>query len=404
MRATLAGAWAGMQPALQALRYIVATLADDVRRGDWGAAWQDALAMGQAAISRFTAWMSSTALPAIRAHLGAWSAAFGTWASGLWGTTLAPALGAFANQVVGWIDAAATTLETHTDQWAQAFADWLVPVTTGTPGRLDGFLAVAVQWVDTKGAPAFVHLGNALGAALLKGMVDILKNATIGTFMDFWQKVPTPRLGGIDLDWTHYLPGGAATQQAAQQRATAVQQAAVPPPTSGGPTAQQLTTAAHAAVVALGITPPTPGGAGTPALAMAGGQEGVLRRATTAAFQDALTAAARAGNPLTAAFQQQQAAQQAATRAAASTTGTGNQQTAGGTGLLGGGGTTVNITVSVGTGAVQVQQGAGTTAEPQTRDYGLKVGEAIADALARFARAERAIVTPPRPATGGARG
>jgi hypothetical protein len=89
---------------------------------------------------------------------------------------------------------------------------------------------------------------------------------------------------------------------------------------------------------------------------------------------------------------------------AASSTGV-QQQTAGGTGLLGGGGPTINITVSVGTGAVQVQQGAGgTTADAATRDYGLGVGEAIADALARFARAERAIVTPPRPATGGARG
>jgi TP901 family phage tail tape measure protein len=416
MRATLASAWAGIQPTLQTLRYIMGTLADDVRRGDWGAAWRDALAMGQAAISRFTDWLGSTALPAIRAHLGAWSAAFGTWATGLWSSTLQPALGVFANQVVGWIDTAATTLDQHTNQWAQAFADWLVPVTNGTPGRLDGFLAVAVQWVDTKGAPAFVHLGNALGAALLKGMFDILKNITIGTFMDFWQKVPTPRLGGIDLDWTHYLPGGAATQNTAQQRAAALQQvtqntaqqraaalqqvtqntAALPPPTSG-PTAEQLTTAAHAAVVALGITPPRPGGATTVALEMAGGQEGVLRRAATAALQDALAATARAGNPLTAAFQQQAAEQ----RVIAPTVGTSTTPSAGSTQLLGGGGTTVNITVSVGAGAVQVRSGPGAT--ETTRDYGLKIGEKIADALAVFARAEQAVTPAARTALPGAR-
>lgn len=122
----------------------------------------------------------------------------------------------------------------------------------------------------------------------------------------------------------------------------------------------------------------------------------------TAALQDAIAQAARAGNPLAAGFQQQAAAQRAI---APATLGAGNQQpSAGSTQLLGGGGTTVNITVSVGTGAVQVQQGAGPQAETQTRDYGLKIGEKIADALAQFARAERAVISPPRPHAGGARG
>jgi hypothetical protein len=59
----------------------------------------------------------------------------------------------------------------------------------------------------------------------------------------------------------------------------------------------------------------------------------------------------------------------------------------------------------VGTGAVQVTQDAtGGSATPQTRDYGLKVGEAIADALARFARAEQSVPLPPRHAVGGSRG
>jgi TP901 family phage tail tape measure protein len=115
-------------------------------------------------------------------------------------------------------------------------------------------------------------------------------------------------------------------------------------------------------------------------------------------LQGAITATAAAGNPLTAAFQQQAAEQ----RIIAPTVGTSTQPSAGSTQLLGGGGTTVNITVSVGTGAVQVHSGPG--GEAQTRDYGLKIGEKIADALAVFARAEQAVtIQQPRPALPGAR-
>jgi TP901 family phage tail tape measure protein len=160
-------------------------------------------------------------------------------------------------------------------------------------------------------------------------------------------------------------------------------------PPAGGPAQQQATRELQAAI-------DTTAAAGNPLSAGFTAQQQANQ-----ALQVAITATAAAGNPLTAAFQQQAAEQRVS---APTTLGTSTQPSAGSTQLLGGGGTTVNITVSVGTGAVQVQQGAGPQAETQTRDYGLKVGEQIADALAQFARAERAIITPPRPQAGGARG
>lgn len=392
MRSTLASAWAGIQPVLQTLRYIVGTLADDVRRGDWQAAWRDALAMGQAAISRFTDWLGSTALPAIRAHLSQWSAAFGTWASALWTTTVQPALGAFGGQVVGWMNTAAATIDQHTQEWAQAFADWIAPARTGAGATMTSYTAALTAWFTSDGVQALNRLGSAMGNALMEAMKQAMLHTAKNFGADFLR---TFRDNLAALSGAHAVQW--AWDQATQHGAGGP---AAPPahPQAARQTAQDLAIAAHAAQVALHITPVAQPASSTVALEQAGGMAGVLRRQATQTLTDAIAAVARAGNPLTSAFQQQ-----AAQRVIAPTTlGAGNQQTAGSTQLLGGGGTTVNITVSVGTGAVQVQ--AGGDATTQTRDYGLKVGEKIADALERFARAERAIVTPPRPATGGARG
>jgi TP901 family phage tail tape measure protein len=392
MRATLERAWAGMQPTLQTLHYIVGTLADDVRRGDLAGAWRDALAMGQAAIIRFTDWLASTALPAIRAHLSQWSAAFGTWAGALWTTTVQPALGAFGGQVVGWMNTAAATIDQHTQEWAQAFADWIAPARNGASDTMTSYTAALTAWFTSDGVQALNRLGSAMGNALMEAM----KQAMLHTAKNFGADVlRTFRDNLAALSGAHAVQW--AWDQATQHGAGGP---AAPPahPQAARQTAQDLTIAAHAAQVALGITGAAPPGSSTVALEMAGGLAGVLHQEATRALQDAIAVVAKAGNPLTADFQQQ-----AAQRIMAPTPGgTGSQPSAGSTQLLGGGGTTVNITVSVGTGAVQVHSGPG--AEAQTRDYGLKIGEKIADALAVFARAEQAVtIQQPRPALPGAR-
>jgi hypothetical protein len=281
-------------------------------------------------------------------------------------------------------------------------------VQNSTPGKLDGFLAVAINWVDTKGAPAFVHLGNALGAALLKGMLDILKNITIGTFTDFWNKAPKPSIGGVDLDWTHYLPGGPVDQDNARKRAEAIAQVAQT--TAAAVTAahrqvsaattraaQDSATALHAMYVRLGLPDVTAPPIATGGQALAEGLAAQVRQQ-----QDAQRAALERSLQFGSADHQRAAAALASAAGAGAGNG-GTATTPAAASLLAQGPSTqVNITVQVGSGAVQVQQGG--KADAGTRDYGLKVGEAIADALARFARAEQAVPLPPRHAVAGARG
>ncbi len=458
IRETVDAALSAIQPAIETLRYIIGTLIDDVRRGDWGAAWQDALAMGQAAIGRFTDWLGTTALPAIRAHLGAWSAAFGAWATALWSTAVQPALAGVGTQFVAWMNSTAAAIRTHTQQWATAFAAWLVPAQTASTKGLTAWVTSLQQWVNSDGTQAMVGLANALGDAFVAAIIAVIKNSA-GAFGQAVLYAINPAHAGEQFSLLGTIasplkglfqggletPGGQAsavgtTADAARQaaaRALGIRQAAaqalpatVPPPvttrtvpnvpnaaadawnkwTAQATTATQATrahqratedstTALRAMYVRLGlpdIAPPVRGGAGG---YLAGGEgERIAQH-----YADQRAALERSLQFGSADHQRAAAALASAASAGAGTGAGGTATTPAAASLLAQGPSTqVNITVQVGSGAVQVQQGG--KADAGTRDYGLKVGEAIADALARFARAEQAVPLPPRHAVAGARG
>jgi hypothetical protein len=332
---------------------------------------------------------------------GRWADVLGGWANGAW-TAMQPMLSAMGTHITSWLNSTADTIERNAARWGQALVGGMSPKPDAMNGAMQSIVDGMDAWIQGDGVNAMIRLGNSLADALVAAIKAKLE--TDMTPAALWHVLTTS---------APFQPTGGGLLGAI---APGIQNYTTAPFAPGGALSNQVPTAPGANAVpygSRGITPgaadswrqfgggadtwqkwaPPPGVVAPTAFASIGREVAAMegaagrvaqaaahaaRQASNQGFQDALTAAARAGNPLT---------------------------SAGSTQLLGGGGPTINITVSVGTGAVQVTQDAtGGSATPQTRDYGLKVGEAIADALARFARAEQSVPLPPRHAVGGSRG
>lgn len=456
IRDTLSGAWSAMQPAIEAIRYSVGAIVTDFQTMPLGDALTASWGIVQATLGRAVGWMESTALPAIKGKAGEWASALGSWAGTVWDTTLHPALDGLGTQMVGWITGLARTIEQNTNAWADALTNWIDPAAKGVPGQMNTWTDALTAWMNSDGAQAMSRLGDALARLFVTAFEDALKQGVqaslnwatgqAGSFIPFMPRLSGPGLdllpqaGNIagTLPGLGLLPGLFGALQGGQTQAAAPAQTPPPPvtvsvpPSAGGvqerdmlALVQSATRAALAHADALQGTMqatiassvagvfahPALSGASTVALER-GNQSALADTRVAFVLSDMQRAIQRlhegAGPafvpPGLAATFGETAAQAAAGSGAGTGTGSGTGSgTSSALGLGGGGGgPTINISVSVGAGAVSVTSGAGGTA--QERDYGRKVGEAIADALATFARAERMVSTPPRPAVGGARG
>jgi TP901 family phage tail tape measure protein len=434
----LGGAFTLMAAALSPVSVVLAAVV--LAMGGLAAAW---------ATARDTTQRATTDMSvALQVQAARWAETLGGWVGRAW-AIMQPALGGIGTNIVQWLNGAATLIERNAQAWATALWNWIIPANNAMPTKMGSFADAIIAWANSDGTKAMLRAGNALADALVAAIVEGLKTALPRALAKLWNSIPTPDItvGGVDLNLSHAVPWDTHYTGAGSATARMMQQAAGTP--SIGPLGvSQL--AGTTTVGVVGASEPIIPSPGAGANAVPYGSRGIIPGAadtwnkymqqTATTLQSAGSAVATqtqiqigsaarnmryaaqvAADEFARSLQQAaaigaarqaiavggagaQSAAQASIIAAPTTLGTGNQQTAGSTQLLGGGGPTINITVSVGTGAVQVQQGAGPRAEAQTRDYGLKVGEAIADALARFARAERTISTPPRPTVAGARG
>jgi TP901 family phage tail tape measure protein len=365
-----------------------------------------------------------------------WATTLGGWASGAW-TAMQPALSTIGTHITTWLNTTADSVKAGTQRWAQNLVGGLHVSQGSMDTALQSITDGMDAWVKGDGVNAAIRLGNNLADAIVAAIVAKF-NATlgapswwagllkIGTTTAPFQPTGGGLLGAIAPDITQHMtapfaPGGALYNATAPTTpsigvlpgATGVSGATGP----GAPIVPWQTQVRQPTAPTTTTTgAPDTGQTWAPspnvapaAFASIGREVALMEGAVGRMAQQTAQATARTALPASSTVAMEMAGGGVVARQMPTQTtpgGTGGTQAGGTQGSLAGLGSTtaVNISVSVGSGAVQVSGGTQGADEARWRDFAQKVGEGYADLVATLAKAERMVSTPGRPSLGGSRG
>lgn len=147
--AALPGAMGGVGNALGTLGGV---LGQQFSKVDW-AGIASSMATGLAGVlSAIGAWLDSTGVPYLHAHLGNWAREYWTWATTVDGKLFA-ALGALLGRLGSWLDSTGVPfLRAHVGPWATAFSGWVVQAGGTLLGLAGHQLDLLVAWMHSRAA------------------------------------------------------------------------------------------------------------------------------------------------------------------------------------------------------------------------------------------------------------